>query len=76
MLALLLIFLKFILQVHFRVADIKYPSIPIEQKEDAEPFAPLEIIVSHAFFNMPYLNNLCYTLYYIINFYPFLAFGS
>lgn len=31
-------------EVHFRVADVKYPSIPIEQKEDEEPFAPMEII--------------------------------
>lgn len=38
---------KFVLQVRFRVLSIKYPPVPNEQKEDAKPFAPMEIIVSY-----------------------------
>ncbi|XP_020096731.1 DNA-directed RNA polymerase III subunit RPC8 [Ananas comosus] len=31
-------------EVRFRVLSIKYPPVPNEQKEDAKPFAPMEII--------------------------------
>ncbi|XP_072989224.1 uncharacterized protein [Typha latifolia] len=31
-------------EIRFRVSNIKYPPIPAEQKEDAKPFAPMEII--------------------------------
>ncbi|OAY81081.1 DNA-directed RNA polymerase III subunit rpc8, partial [Ananas comosus] len=31
-------------EVRFRVVNIKYPPVPNEQKEDAKPFAPMEII--------------------------------
>nr|CAD1818772.1 unnamed protein product [Ananas comosus var. bracteatus] len=32
------------MRVRFRVLSIKYPPVPNEQKEDAKPFAPMEII--------------------------------
>eukprot|EP00249_Psilotum_nudum_P019455 c27262_g1_i1 orf=581-1147(+) len=31
-------------QVRFRVAQVKYPPIPVEQENNAKPFAPMEII--------------------------------
>ncbi|XP_057828196.1 uncharacterized protein LOC131039436 isoform X2 [Cryptomeria japonica] len=31
-------------EVRFRVTQLKYPPIPLEQENDAKPFAPMEII--------------------------------
>ncbi|GBG62664.1 hypothetical protein CBR_g31683 [Chara braunii] len=30
--------------VRFRVADVKYPPIPIEHERNAKPFAPMQIV--------------------------------
>lgn len=37
--------LFFLFQVRFRVEHVKYPPIPIEQENNAKPFAPMEISV-------------------------------
>ncbi|TVU21375.1 hypothetical protein EJB05_31005 [Eragrostis curvula] len=33
-------------EIRFSVSSIKYPSIPVEQKEEDPPFAPMQIVVS------------------------------
>jgi len=35
-----------IVQIRFLVSSTKYPPIPIDQKEDDPPFAPMQIVVS------------------------------
>jgi hypothetical protein len=33
------------MQIRFVVSSVKYPPIPVEQKEDGKPFAPMQINV-------------------------------
>ena len=41
------------LKVRFRVEQIKYPPIPIEQESNVKPFAPMEIHVCYMLFFNP-----------------------
>ena len=36
------------LQVRFRVVQVKYPIIPLEQEKDARPFAPMTVTVCNS----------------------------
>lgn len=53
-----------ILQVHVRVTKINYPSIPAEQDANAQPFAPMQIIVSYTSSNTPGNKNSCLYAFY------------
>lgn len=54
------------LQVRFRVVNVKYPQIPIEQEKNAKPFAPMAITVRLMFIICSFYQLLMNVLFLMI----------
>ncbi|XP_039115387.1 DNA-directed RNA polymerase III subunit RPC8 isoform X1 [Dioscorea cayenensis subsp. rotundata] len=52
-------------EIHFQVTNIKYPSIPAEQDENAKPFSPMEIVVSFPCIITSKILSFCQSLTYL-----------